>query len=144
GLQPPQRLVDLPRRALLVAAVDLGHEKRLVAIAVAQRLSHADLARPTVVVPAVVEEVDTVVDGGADDTDGFLLVRLPPEMVAAHTDQRHHFSSAPQAPVGNPVADVARDHRVYGAGVSSSAGVLADALTWKRNHIPAAPSPRTP
>src|SRR2546426_1370216 len=95
-------------RRVLVATVDLGHENRLVAIAVAQRLSHADLARPTVVVPAVVEEVDSAVDRGADDADGFLLVGLPPEVVAAHTDQRHHLSSAPQATVGNPVADVAR------------------------------------
>src|SRR2546426_2365796 len=75
-------------RRVLVATVDLGHEKHFVAIAVAQRLSHADLARPTVVVPAVVEEVDSVVDGRADDADGFLLVRLPAEMVAAHADQR--------------------------------------------------------
>jgi hypothetical protein len=78
GLQPAQRLVDLARRALLAAAVDLGHEKRFVAIAVAQRLSHADLARPAVVVPTVVEEVDAVVDGRAHDADGLLLVGLPP------------------------------------------------------------------
>src|SRR6266436_202855 len=89
------------RSALLAAAVDLGHEKRLVAIAVAQRLSHAELTRPTIVVPAVVEEVDPVVDGGADDADGLLLVRLPPEVVAAHTDQRHHLAGASQATVGN-------------------------------------------
>src|SRR3989454_7184074 len=57
GLEPAQRLIDLLRRRVLVATVDLGHEKHFVAIAVAQRLSHADLARPTVVVPAVVVEV---------------------------------------------------------------------------------------
>src|SRR3989441_5069890 len=87
GLQPAQRLVDLLRRRLLGATVDRGHDQRLVAIAVAQRLSHADLAHPAVVVPAVVEEVDSAVDRRADDADGFLLVRLPPEMVAAHPDQ---------------------------------------------------------
>src|SRR5437016_12465032 len=101
GLQSPERLVDLPRGTLLVAPVDLGHEKRLFAIAVAQRLSHAELARPAVVVPAVVEEVDAAVDGRAYDADGFLLVRLPPEMVAAHADQRHHLAGAPQATIGN-------------------------------------------
>src|SRR2546430_11300675 len=104
GLEPAQRLIDLLRRRLPVATVDLGHEKHLVAIAVAQRLSHADLARPTVVVPAVVEEVDSVVDGRADDADGFLLVSLPAEMVAAHADQRHHLSGASKATVRNPVA----------------------------------------
>src|SRR5437016_1142057 len=104
GLEPAQRLVDLPRRGLLVATVDLGHEKRLVTITVAQRLSHTDFARSRVVVPAVVEKVDTAVDGRAHDADGLLLVRLPPEMVAAQPDQRHHFSSPPKATVGNPVA----------------------------------------
>src|SRR5256712_4248503 len=104
GLEPAQRLIDLLRRRLPVATVDLGHEKHFVAIAVAQRLSHADLARPTVVVPAVVEEVDSVVDGRADDADGFLLVSLPAEMVAAHADQRHHLSGASKATVRNPVA----------------------------------------
>src|SRR2546427_1455127 len=104
GLEPAQRLIDLLRRRVLVATVDLGHEKHFVAIAVAQRLSHADLARPTVVVPAVVEEVDSVVDGRADDADGFLLGSLPAEMVAAHADQRHHLSGASKATVGNPVA----------------------------------------
>src|SRR2546430_11400855 len=103
GLEPAQRLIDLLGRRVLVATVDLGHEKHFVAIAVAQRLSHADLARPTVVVPAVVEEVDSVVDGRADDADGFLLVRLPAEMVAAHADQRHHLSGAPKPTVGNPI-----------------------------------------
>src|SRR3989454_12692507 len=91
-------------RRVLVATVDLGHEKHFVAIAVAQRLSHADLARPTALVPAVVEEVDSVVDGRADDADRFLLVRLPAEMVAAHADQRHHLSGASKATVRNPVA----------------------------------------
>src|SRR3989449_2261624 len=104
GLQPAERLVDLLRRGVLVATIDLGHEKHLVAIAVAQRLSHAELARPTVVVPAVVEEVDSVVDGRANDADGFLLVSLPAEVVAAHTDQGHHLSGPPKATVRNPVA----------------------------------------
>ena len=44
GLQPPQRLVDLPGGRLLRAAVDLGHEKDLLAVAVAKRLAHADFA----------------------------------------------------------------------------------------------------
>src|SRR3989442_1275224 len=104
GLEPAQRLIDLLRRRVLVATVDLGHEKYPVAIAGAQRLSHADLARPTVVVPAVVEEVDSVVDGRANDADGFLLVSLPAEVVAAHTYQGHHLSGPRKATVRNPVA----------------------------------------
>src|SRR5256712_2124291 len=62
GLEPAERFLDLLRGALLAAAVDLGHQKRFLAIAVAERLSHAELARATVVVPALVEEVDAVAD----------------------------------------------------------------------------------
>ena len=38
GLQPPQRLVELPRGFLPRAAVDLRHQEDAIAIAVAQRL----------------------------------------------------------------------------------------------------------
>src|SRR5712664_1035319 len=107
GLEPAQRFLDLLGGALPAAAVDLGHEKRLVAVAVAQRLSHAELARATVVVPAVVEEVDAVIEGGADDADRLLLVCLPAEVVAADADQRHHLAGASQATVRNPIAHVA-------------------------------------
>ncbi len=76
GLQPAERFLDLLRGALLAAAVDLGHQKRFIAIPVAQRFSHAELARATVVVPAVVEEVDAVIDCAADDADAFLFISL--------------------------------------------------------------------
>jgi len=44
GLEPAQRFLDLLRGARSAAAVDLGHEKRFVAVAVAQRFPHAQLA----------------------------------------------------------------------------------------------------
>src|SRR5207244_844134 len=144
GLEPAQRLIDLLRRRLPVATVDLGHEKHFVAIAVAQRLAHADLARPTVVVPAVVEEVDSVVDRGADDADRFLLVSLPAEGVAAHTDQRHHFLSAPQAPVEAPPrsGSVSARETAAAAGWTASgvSGAISSALcgsipSWLRKSI---------
>ena len=52
GLQPAQRLVELPRRLRFDAAVDLGHEEDLLAVAVPERLAHPDLALALVVVPA--------------------------------------------------------------------------------------------
>src|SRR2546427_2753475 len=117
GLEPAKRFLDLLRGALLAAAVDLGHQKRFVAVAVAQRFSHAQLARTAVVVPAVVEEVDAVIDSRANDADGLLLVGLPAEVVAAHADQRHHFAGAPQATIGNPVAPLAHRRASCGASV---------------------------
>ena len=53
-------------------AVDLGHQEHFLAVAVPQGLAHADLALAVVVVPAVVHEVDAVVDGGADDPDALV------------------------------------------------------------------------
>jgi hypothetical protein len=55
GLEPAKRLVDLARRRVLVAPVDLGHQEGALTIAVTERLAHADLALPVVVVPAVGE-----------------------------------------------------------------------------------------
>ena len=67
-------------------AVDLGHQEDLLAVAVAERLAHADFAAAAVVVPAVVHEGDAVVDGGADDLDAFLLLLLSADVVAAQAD----------------------------------------------------------
>ena len=97
GLQALEGLVDLLGGRLLGAAVDLGHEEDLLAVAVAQGLAHADLAAAVVVVPAVVHEVDAGVDGGADDLDALLLVLLPADVVAAQADDD---TSSPVRPSG--------------------------------------------
>jgi len=53
GLEPPQRFINLRGRGLLGLAVNFGHEEGFVAVAVAQRLAHADFTVAVVVVPAV-------------------------------------------------------------------------------------------
>src|SRR5216683_1642900 len=58
GLKAAQRLVDLACSGGFGAPVDLGHKKRFLAIAVAQRVTHADFTLATVVVPAVVKKMD--------------------------------------------------------------------------------------
>src|SRR5262245_35941179 len=89
GLQPFERLVQLFCRILLCAAVDLRHQKDALAITILERLAHALFARAFVVVPAVVHEVDPVVDRGANDAQAQLLVnRFETEMPAAQTDER--------------------------------------------------------
>ena len=84
-LQPLERLVELLARRLRGAAVELGHEERLLAISVAERLAHATLALAVVVVPAVVEEVHAVVERAPDDADGLLLAG-DAEVVSAHAE----------------------------------------------------------
>src|SRR5207248_10416376 len=53
-LEPAERLVDLARRRVPRPAVDLRHEEDPVAVPVAERFAHPDLARAAVVVPGVV------------------------------------------------------------------------------------------
>ena len=101
GLQAREGLVELLGGGLLGAAVDLGHQEDLLAVAVLEGLAHADFAAAVVVVPAVVHEGDAGVDGGADDLDALLLVLLPADVVAAQAD---HATPPP------PCAQLAVEH----------------------------------
>ena len=105
GLEPLQGLVDLQGRLLPRAAVDLGHQKDLRAIAVAQGLAHADFALAAVIVPRVVQKVDAVVDGRADDADAVLDVLLHADVIAAQADQRDTLARAAQGPIAHVAAD---------------------------------------
>src|SRR5580765_437121 len=94
GLQPAKRLFDLISGSLLGAAVNLRHEKGFLPVTIAHGLAHADFALPVVVVPGVVEEINSAVERGANDADALLLVLLHAEVVAAKTDHRHLLASA--------------------------------------------------
>src|SRR5580704_18660107 len=98
-LKTSQRLVDLTRGCGLGASIDLGHEKSLLPVAVAQRVAHADFAFAAVVVPAVVEEIDSFIETRADDANAFLRIRLVPKMVATEPDERNSFSTAAQTSI---------------------------------------------
>ena len=87
GLQARHRLFELLRRSRAGAAVDFRHQKRLLAIAVGQRLAHALLAHAVVVIPAVIEEVDAAIERCPDDVNGVLLGDTgQAEMIAADTN----------------------------------------------------------
>src|ERR1700682_6076878 len=103
GLEAAQRFIELRGGELPGLTVDLGHEEGLLAVAVAQRLAHADFAVAAIVVPAVVEEVDTAVECGADDADAFLFVGLNTEMPAAQANNRDTFAAAAELAIGNAV-----------------------------------------
>src|ERR1700730_154006 len=100
GLQPLERLVELPHRFRVRPPVDLRHQKDLVAVAIPERLSHPGLARAAVVVPAVVQEVDATVDGRSYDPDAELLVDArQSEVPAAKADRGDSFSCPAQRAV---------------------------------------------
>ena len=96
-----QRLLDLLGGGLFRAAIDLGHQKGFLAIPVAQSLAHAHFALAVVVVPAVVEEVDAVVERGADDADALLLVLLHADVISAEADHGNFLARAAQRAGGD-------------------------------------------
>src|SRR5215212_8434966 len=85
--QALKRFVQLFCGVLFCAAVDLCHKENSIAVSVAKSLSHAEFTSPIVVVPAVVHEVDAVIDCATNDADTQLLVhRLKAEMPTSKTD----------------------------------------------------------
>ena len=106
GLQPAERFVDLLGRARLGVAVNLGHQECFLPIPVLQRFPHADFAVAAVVVPAIVEEIDALIEGGANDADAFLLVALHADVVTAKPDAGDFFACVSQSAVGDAVSDV--------------------------------------
>src|SRR5271165_99743 len=103
SLQTAQGINDLACSRGFRAPVDLGHEKSFLAIAVAQRLAHANFTFAAVVVPTVVEKVDAFIEARADNTDAFLGIRLLAKMIATQSDERNIFSGAAQRSIGNAV-----------------------------------------
>src|SRR5258706_7557576 len=103
GLEAAERFIDLRGRGLPGLAVDLGHEEGFQAVAVAERLTHADLAVTAIVVPAVVEEIDATVEGRADDFDALLFVGLHADVIAAETDEGNALAGTAELAIGNAV-----------------------------------------
>src|SRR5690348_4668292 len=89
GLKASQGLVDLCQRSLAIATINLRHQKCFLAIAVAERLSHANLALTAVIVPAVVEEVYAVVECRADNPNAFAFFTLTTDVRTAQADHRN-------------------------------------------------------
>ena len=86
GLEAAEGVFELGVEAFGGVAVGLGHEEDLVAVAVAEGLSHALFGAASVVVPGVVHEGDSGADGGAHEEDGFGVVLHVAEVGSAETD----------------------------------------------------------
>src|SRR6266851_2771767 len=103
SLESAQRLVDLTRSRSFGASIDLGHKKRFLAIAVTQRVAHADFTLAAVVVPAVVEKIDALIEARADDANAFLGIHLIAKMIATEPNERDFLFGAAQGSVRNAV-----------------------------------------
>src|SRR5258708_5435925 len=103
GLQAAQRLADLARSRSFGAPVDLGHEKCFLPIAVAERVAHAYFALAAIVIPAVVEKIDSLIEPGADNANTFLGIRLLAKMIATQADDRDFLTRVAQPSIGNTI-----------------------------------------
>src|SRR5438045_4415977 len=74
--EPLQRFVELSRGLFPRPAVNLRHEKCFFPITIAERFTHANLAGAFVVVPAVIQKVDTPVYGRAHNSDRKGLINM--------------------------------------------------------------------
>src|SRR5664280_2274180 len=85
-------------------AVNLGHQEYFVAVTACQRLTHPHFADAVVVIPAVIHEGDAMIDGAADELNGFLLLkRRLTDMIAAQPNRRDAFPSAAQCAIDHSV-----------------------------------------
>jgi hypothetical protein len=110
GLEASQRLVDLFGRFLLRSAVHLGHKKRAVAIAVFERLAHADFTLSLVIIPTVVEKSDAAVNRSSYDSYALVCVADQAEVKAAHADGRYLLGGSPERAVRNITVTIAGLH----------------------------------
>src|SRR5271163_565495 len=69
-LQSLQGFIDLFGGSFAIASINFGHHKCLSTIAGFQCLTHALFTYTAVIIPAVVQKVDTAIKGRLDDTNG--------------------------------------------------------------------------
>jgi hypothetical protein len=113
GLEPLQRLVELRRGRRLGAPIELRHEEGLLPVPIAEGLAHSFLALTPVVVPRVVEERHSTIDGAADDAQALPLVQLFASVGAPETDAGYTDPGLPEDP---------RRHFARGGGCGGEAG----------------------
>ena len=103
GLETLQRLVDLPGGGSLGPAIELSHEKGLLAIAVAESFSHADFALSVVVIPAIIEEIDAAIERGPDDGDADLGILRTADVMAPEANGGDFLAGVAELPIGHVV-----------------------------------------
>src|SRR5664279_2633412 len=99
SLEALEAFLDLGRSARFAAAVDFGHQKHLVPIAVPQGLPHPHFAFSLMVVPTVIHERDAAVDGTADDFEAFALLHGVADVEPSQADGRNFLPRAAQSAV---------------------------------------------
>ena len=73
GLQAAEGLLQLLPGRRHRAPIDLGHQERLLAVAVTERFAHSNLTQAAVVVPAVIQEINPGIERHAHNPARFLI-----------------------------------------------------------------------
>src|SRR5215469_16255844 len=116
-LKTPQRFLDLRGGTRFCPAINFRHQKGFVTITILEGLTHANFALAAVIVPAVIQEIESFVEGLANDRDAFVGITLRTQVVAADADERNLFARAAKFAVGNAVLG-------FGLGVGRRKGCL--------------------
>jgi hypothetical protein len=95
--EPPERFIQLPRGFLSRSPVDLGHEKTLFAISIAQCFPHPGFAGAVIVIPGIVEEIDSSIYRSPDDSNSEVLIDIwKSEVPSTKSDRGDLLASAAQ------------------------------------------------
>ncbi len=83
GLQPPQRLFQLPHGNVFAApmSADLGHHHSVLPLAF-ERCAHNFFTVPIVIIPGIVEEVDSRIHRNRDNLVGVFLIFRRAQVIA--------------------------------------------------------------
>src|SRR5215471_2735433 len=103
GLQAPKRFFELAAGRGFISSVDLCHQESLFAIAVPERFAHTNFALAAVVVPAVVQKVDALVESLSNNRDALVGIYLLTEVISADSNQRDFFAGAAELSIGNTI-----------------------------------------
>src|ERR1700743_3373905 len=100
GLEPAERFFQLLHRNFFCAAVgaDLGHDKRGVAFTL-ERRAEPRFADSVVILPGVIEEIDSGGESARDELIRFVLILDRAEMVSADTQCGHLCAGLAEGPV---------------------------------------------
>src|ERR1700730_1877118 len=90
GLQSAQRLVKLSHRYIFAAPVGthLCHHEGLISFTF-KGDAKPFFTHAIVIIPGIVEKINSCIEGTADEFRGFLLIASCAEMVSAHADSRN-------------------------------------------------------
>src|ERR1700675_1467142 len=129
GLQPSQRFVELDCCSGFGSTVDLGHQKGPLAITVTKGFAHSNFALSAVVVPAVIEKIDSFIDSGSNNPDALCWITLLAQVITAEPNHRNVFPGAAQRAIWNPILTIRRCRRAQRSGHQKGCGSQPNKLS---------------